>query len=95
VQEALLEVVADVVESKSPALLRRAALRCVEILDRMVPNEYWVDAPTGIYASTQVGDATDTSPYPDESDQLYLSTRRHIEHMTTLIDYVRAARGVR
>jgi PelA/Pel-15E family pectate lyase len=83
----------------------RAILAELDPQSRWLQRRAWIsnryagdginDEPTGDYASTQVGDATDTSPYPDESDQLYLSTRRYIENMTTLIDYVRAARGVR
>ena len=30
--------------------------------------------PTDAFASTNAGDETDTSPYRDDSDQLYIST---------------------
>jgi hypothetical protein len=51
--------------------------------------------PTDDYAFTHVGDETDTSPYRDESDQEYISTGAYIRSMSTLIDYVIAARGGR
>ena len=40
------------------------------------------------YMSTNVGDETDTSPYPDESDQDYISTRTFINNMRVLLNYV-------
>ncbi|MFC1693791.1 pectate lyase, partial [Candidatus Latescibacterota bacterium] len=43
---------------------------------------------TDILASTHVGDKTDTSPYRDESDQEYISTRTYINNMRVLINYV-------
>ncbi|MDO8837086.1 MAG: pectate lyase [Vicinamibacterales bacterium] len=51
--------------------------------------------PTDAYASTLVGDETDTSCFRDGTDQLYISTRAFIRNMTVLIDYVQAARGTR
>jgi PelA/Pel-15E family pectate lyase len=42
------------------------------------------------YVSTHVGDKTDTSPFRDESDQLYISTGRYIENMRVLMNYIRA-----
>ncbi|MBN1294342.1 MAG: pectate lyase [Candidatus Latescibacteria bacterium] len=44
--------------------------------------------PTDKYASTDVGDETDTSCYTDETDQLYISTREYINKMTVLMNYV-------
>lgn len=46
--------------------------------------------PTEKYASTMVGDETDTSPYRDESDQLYISTGEYIRNMSLLINYLKA-----
>ena len=40
------------------------------------------------YMSTNVGDETDTSPYPDESDQDYISTRTFINNMQVILNYV-------
>ena len=40
------------------------------------------------YSSTRVGDETDTSPFQDESDQAYISTRMYINNMQSLIKYV-------
>jgi hypothetical protein len=47
---------------------------------------------TDEYASTMVGDNTDTSPYPDRSDQEYISTRAYIRNMKVLIEYVEAVK---
>ncbi len=47
------------------------------------------DEPTDAYASTHVGDETDTSPYRDETGQEYISTREYIRNMTVLMNYVR------
>ena len=44
--------------------------------------------PTDQYASTNVGDETDTSPYLDESDTGYISTSEYIKNMTVLMNYV-------
>jgi len=44
--------------------------------------------PTDTYASTNVGDETDTSPYRDESDQDYISTSEYIRNMTVLMTFV-------
>ncbi len=40
------------------------------------------------YATTWVGDETDTSPYPAPSNQLYISTREYIRNMNLLIGYI-------
>lgn len=45
-------------------------------------------ALTGEYASSHVGDETDTSPYRDESDQEYIATRTYIRNMRLLLNYV-------
>ena len=42
------------------------------------------------YASTNMGDETDTSPYRDPSDQDYISTNAYIRNMTVLINYINA-----
>lgn len=46
----------------------------------------------GDYAVTHVGDATDTSPYPDKTPAVGISTGTYIQNMTTLIDYLDQAR---
>jgi hypothetical protein len=43
---------------------------------------------TDKYASTHVGDETDTSCYRDETEQGYISTREYIRNMTVLMNYV-------
>ena len=42
------------------------------------------------FASTNVGDETDTSPFEDNSDQQYISTSEFIKNMNLLISYIRA-----
>lgn len=49
-------------------------------------------AATGDFATTHVGDATDTSPYPTDKPELGISTGTYIQNMTTLIDYLEPAR---
>jgi PelA/Pel-15E family pectate lyase len=49
--------------------------------------------PTDSFASTNMGDETDTSPYRDPSDQDYISTNTFIRNMTVLINYVNATKG--
>ena len=44
--------------------------------------------PTDEYASSHVGDETDTSPYRDERDREYISTRAYINNMRVLLNYV-------
>ncbi|TDH21625.1 pectate lyase [Segetibacter sp. 3557_3] len=62
----------------------------------MISNPYVGDGKnkeaTDAFASTRVGDITDTSPYPDASDQLYLSTPEYIKNMRILAAYIRSAR---
>jgi PelA/Pel-15E family pectate lyase len=50
--------------------------------------------PTDKYASTNVGDETDTSPYPDPSDQDYISTSEYINNMNILINYIQSSKSV-
>ncbi len=45
---------------------------------------------TNKYASTRVGDETDTSPFRDESDQEYISTGTYIRNMSMLINYLKS-----
>jgi len=44
--------------------------------------------PTNEFATTRVGDETDTSPYPDPSDQKYIATGVYIRNMKFLINYL-------
>lgn len=46
------------------------------------------DEPTDKYASTNVGDETDTSPYPNTSEQEFISTGYYIRNMRILIRYL-------
>ena len=48
--------------------------------------------PTDEFASTYVGDKTDTSPYRDPSDMEYISTPEYIKNMNLLISYVKSAK---
>lgn len=45
---------------------------------------------TDQYASVNVGDETDTSPYRDPSDQDYISTGEYVRNMNLIISYLRA-----
>ena len=47
---------------------------------------------TDEFASTNVGDETDTSPYRDPSDQDYISTGEYIRNMKVLINFIRASK---
>jgi PelA/Pel-15E family pectate lyase len=47
---------------------------------------------TDQYATTNVGDETDTSPFRDPSDQDYISTSDYIRNMTLLISYIRSVK---
>ncbi len=47
---------------------------------------------TDEFASTNVGDETDTSPFRDPSDQEYISTSDYIRNMNMLISFVRAGK---
>ena len=44
--------------------------------------------PTEEFASTNVGDETDTSPYTDESGQQFISTSVFIRNMQVLMNYI-------
>ena len=48
---------------------------------------------TDEFASTNVGDETDTSPYRDMSDQDYISTGDYIRNMKMLINFVRSSKA--
>lgn len=48
--------------------------------------------PTDEFASTNVGDETDTSPYQDTSDQEYISTSEYLKNMKILINYVQSSK---
>jgi len=60
----------------------------------MISNPYVGDGQneeqTDKYAITHVGDETDTSPYPDMSDALYISTGTFIRNMNLLISYIKS-----
>ena len=46
------------------------------------------DKYASLEAEAYVGDETDTSPYRDESDQEYISTKTYINNMRILLNYV-------
>ncbi len=60
----------------------------------MISNPYIGDGqnkePTDEFASTNVGDKTDTSPYRDISDQEYISTPAYVRNMYLLINYLKS-----
>jgi hypothetical protein len=49
--------------------------------------------PSDQYASTNVGDETDTSPYRDPSDQDYISTGEYMRNMDLLMSYLRTVKA--
>jgi hypothetical protein len=59
----------------------------------MVSNPYIGEGQkieqTDEFVSTMVGDNSDTSPYLDESDQMYISTRQYIRNMKLLMEYLK------
>ena len=44
---------------------------------------------TDKYATTYVGDETDTSPYTDTLEQEYISTGKYIQNINLLINYLK------
>lgn len=50
---------------------------------------------TDEYASTNVGDETDTSPFRDTSDQVYISTQEYLNNMNLLINYITSGKTVK
>jgi len=58
----------------------------------MISNPYIGDGKdqeeTRMFATTNVGDKTDTSPFRDTSDQKYISTPEFIKNMSILIRYI-------
>lgn len=77
-----VEVILDALDSRGRWLTNRA----------MISNPYAGDGtrtdPTERYASTFVGDETDTSPYHNTSEQEFLSTGLYVRNMRTLIHYL-------
>jgi len=49
--------------------------------------------PTNEYSYSYVGDDTDTSPFRDPGDQLYISTAEYIKNMYMLINYIQQSKG--
>lgn len=58
----------------------------------LISNPYIGDGKnrtaTDKYASTQVGDQTDTSPFRDVSETEYISTPEYVKNMNKLINYI-------
>ena len=84
ISEARIDSVIDALDSRSRWLVKHV----------MTSNPYIGDGqtkePTDEYASTNVGDKTDTSPYMDISDQEYISTPAYVRNMQILINYLRS-----
>lgn len=49
--------------------------------------------PTDAYATTLVGDETDTSPYRNTTDQQYITTYAYIRNTNLLLNYLKAVNG--
>lgn len=86
VSEARVKTVIDALDSENRWLVKHV----------MISNPYIGDGqnkePTDEYASTSVGDKTDTSPYRDMSDQEYISTPAYIRNMQVLINYLKSTK---
>lgn len=82
--ESMVRSVINALDSQNRWLVKHA----------MISNPYSGDGQrrdkTDTYASTHVGDSTDTSPYRDTSDQEYISTSAYIRNMQVLINYLRS-----
>lgn len=50
---------------------------------------------TESYATTRVGDETDTSPYPDDSGTKYISTGTYIRNMKLLINFIQSTQTLK
>lgn len=65
----------------------------------MISNPYSGDGQnkeaTSKFASTHVGDNTDTSPFRDTSEQDYISTAAYISNMNLLMGYLRSTQKTR
>lgn len=61
----------------------------------MISNPYngegMLKDSTDAFATTYVGDETDTSPYSDTSDQEYISTSVYIRNMSLLLNYINSS----
>ena len=61
-----------------------------------ISNKYIGDGqkqePTDDFASTNVGDETDTSPYRDPSDQEYISTGDYLRNVSLLLNYFQSVK---
>jgi len=83
-EEAEVKAIIDSLDTENRWLTKQA----------MISNPYIGDGQkqeqTDEFASTRVGDETDTSPYPNQSDQNYISTEEYINNMKILIEYLEA-----
>jgi hypothetical protein len=86
VTEARVKEIINALDSQNRWLVKHAS----------ISNPYIGDGedkePTDKYASTNVGDKTDTSPYRDPSDQLYISTPEYIKNIALLTSYLMASK---
>ena len=82
VSEAGVKVIIDRLDSRNRWLIKHGMTSHPYIGDGQRKDK------TDEYASTHVGDSTDTSPYRDSSDQEYISTADYIRNMQVLIHYL-------
>jgi PelA/Pel-15E family pectate lyase len=84
VSEARIKSVINALDDKNRWLVKHV----------MISNPYIGDGEnkelTNEYASANVGDDTDTSPYRDMSEQEYISTPAYIRNMQLLINYLKS-----
>ena len=83
-EEKITEIV-NSLDSKNRWLSSRAYISNPYIGDGVKKEQ------TDKYASTHVGDETDTSPYRNTSDQKYISTGEYIKNMKFLINYLNSS----
>ncbi|MFL1011648.1 pectate lyase [Flavisericum labens] len=83
VDESRVEEVINEIDDKSRWLTNRAYISNPYIGDGIKSE------PTIEYATTRVGDETDTSPYPNTTNQEYISTGTYIRNMKLLINYIK------
>jgi len=87
VNEAMVKEIIGSLDAQNRWLAKHASISHTYIGDGQKQEQ------TDEFASTNVGDETDTSPYRDPSDQLYLSTGDYIRNMKMLINFIRESKA--
>ncbi len=82
VEESRIETIIEALDDQNRWLQKHASISHPFSCDGQNKEQ------TDEYATTRVGDETDTSPYPDPSEQEYISTGNYIRNMSMLINYL-------